>query len=138
MSTSATGKRHGVLLKSAVTYLSVSVFCVIFTLVYGLFGHGVRSFSMDAMFLYPLSGALLFFALGLACPRVSARPFFRAGRNLFNSGIAALTTGAALQGIVEIAGTGSRWIRLFGLAGAGLALAGIGITCCGKADGNPK
>jgi hypothetical protein len=113
--------------------LGASLFCVIFTHIYALFGHGVRSPAMDLMFLYPLAGgALPFFVLGRFFPRFAKRRFFRPGCNLYNSGIAALTAGALLRGILEIAGTGSRWIGLFFAAGAIMVLGGAGLMIAGK------
>jgi hypothetical protein len=92
-------------------YMAISVLCVIIAQVYALFGHGVRSAYMDYMFLYPLVGgaiAFLFFR---------GKKKSRLGYNLYNSGLAALTVGALLRGIVEIAGTGSPWISCFTAAG---------------------
>jgi uncharacterized membrane protein YdcZ (DUF606 family) len=70
---------------------------------------------MDLMFLYPLiGGAAMFAAIKLLRSKM---PVSRAGYNLYNSGIAALVSAAMLDGIMEIAGTGSKWISLIRITG---------------------
>ena len=77
---------------------------------------------MDLMFLYPLlGGAVLFLLVALVAPRLPERlqKASRVGYNLYNSGIACLTSAALLTGIMEIAGTGSKgipYIQAFGVA----------------------
>jgi LPXTG-motif cell wall-anchored protein len=111
-------------LKTAVVYLLLCVLCVVVTNVYALFGHGIRSDSMDWMFLYPLFGGVVFIALGLVLGRL---PRFAA--NLYHAGLAALTVGSLLRGILEIAGTSSAYTKYFTLAGGLLTLFGaIGIV----------
>jgi hypothetical protein len=108
------------LLKTAMVHLAAAVFCIVTANVYALFGHGARSASMDWMFLYPLLGGTVVFSLWAALlPRLSARFLLisRVGYNLYNSGIAALGSAAMLTGIVEIAGTDSKWIAYIRMAG---------------------
>jgi hypothetical protein len=101
-------------------YFSVSILCLVITNVYALFGHGVRSESMDFMFLYPLIGGtgvfLLMTLIAVYLPE-RLREVSRVGYNLHNSGIASLTSAAMLTGIMEIAGTSSKWIGYIKLAG---------------------
>ena len=100
--------------RTALIYLLLSAACIAVTNIYALFGHGVRSASMDYMFLYPLlMGAAPYLLLAVLLPRIRRRRFSRAAFNLYNSGIAALTTGAMLNGILEIAGTASTYQPLF-------------------------
>jgi hypothetical protein len=120
------------LIKTAVTYSAVSAGCLVITHVYALFGHGARSASMDWMFLYPLAaGAGVFSLLAFLRPRLPGRfqAVSRAGYNLYNSGIAVLTSAAMLTGIMEIAGGGSPWIRY--IRGGGYILAGAAVICQG-------
>ncbi len=89
--------------------------------IYGLFGHGVRSAAMTWMFLYPLlGGTLLFGLLDPFLPQPRRVSCYRLCFNLYNSGIAALTAAAFLQGIVEIAGTGTPFTAI--MYGAGWTL----------------
>jgi hypothetical protein len=104
--------------RTIVVYLAGALVCVCITNIYALFGHGVRSASMDFMFLYPLlCGAAVYLLAHLLFPTLGRRRLYRAACNLYNSGIAAITAGAMLRGIVEIAGTDSDWIPLFRYAG---------------------
>lgn len=60
---------------------------------------------MTYMFLYPLlCGALVFFLLSFAAPAIAQKKEYRLFLNLHNSGIAVLTVGSLLQGVLEIAG----------------------------------
>jgi hypothetical protein len=120
------GEAKGFAKKAAVRYLCVAGLCVVITNVYALFGHGVRSDAMDFMFLYPLVGGGVFLCIFLLLKKHETDPGFRFCRNAYNSGLAALTAGALLQGIVEIAGTGSGLIRYFFIAGYALCAAGAG------------
>ena len=116
--------------KTAVVYLAAAVLCLVITNVYARFGHGIRSDSMDFMFLYPLLGGTLVFltAAGLSCLLpVRLSVITRIGCNLYHSGIASLTSAAMLTGIMEIAGTGSPWISY--LFSAGILLLAAGLSC---------
>jgi len=55
------------------------------------------------------------------------RVISRIGYNLYNSGIASLTVAAMLAGVMEIAGTGSRWILW--IRASGIMLLAAGIAC---------
>jgi hypothetical protein len=119
--------------KTVVVFLGLTIFCVVVDHVYAAFGHRVRSPSMNFMFLFPfLGGALPFFVLNLVKPGYIKKTFSRIAFNLYNSGLATLTIASLLQGIVEIAGTGSEWIPLFPVAGGGFVLAGIVLALIGK------
>jgi hypothetical protein len=98
-------------------YFAVSAICVIVANVYALYGHGVRSDAMDFMFLYPLVGGVIIKILSMLLYDDYSRGLKRVGVNLYNSGLAALTCGALLRGIVEIAGTDSVYISWFFVAG---------------------
>jgi len=113
-------------LKTMLVYLSVSGFCVFFNAVYSLYGHGVSSAAMSLMFLYPLLGGALGFGLvWLTVPAADGLRHYRAVYNLYNSGLATLILGSALQGVLEIAGTTSPYIALYRIAGG--VLAGVGL-----------
>lgn len=112
-------------LKTAVVYLAVSVFCVIFDQVYALFGHGVRSASMSFMFLYPLIGGVLIFLLQLFIFPAVSDGSYRFFYNSYNSGIAALTIKSMLYGIFEIAGTSSSYLTAFAVCGWMMIITGL-------------
>ncbi|WP_430848356.1 hypothetical protein [Clostridium nigeriense] len=81
---------------------------------------------MDLMFLYPLIGGSFIYALLLliigSIDYMKYRIFF----NIYNSGIALLTVGSLLHGILEIAGTSSEYIIYYSILG--WIAVGIGIS----------
>ncbi|MDR1692595.1 MAG: hypothetical protein LBR72_04490 [Oscillospiraceae bacterium] len=110
--------------KTPLIWLGAALGCVVITNVYALFGHGVRSDAMDGMFLYPLLGGTAVYLLtGFALKKAAVRP----GSTIYNAGIATLTAGGMLRGILEIAGTGSAYGTVFTAVGWGLA--GLGLLC---------
>jgi hypothetical protein len=113
-------------LKTAWVYLAAAAFCILFDRVYALFGHGVQSAAMSRMFLYPLlGGALMFFLQWLFVPEPCRVRHYRLLFNLYNSGLAALTVGSLLQGILEIAGTTSPYLVAFPVFGWTTLYAGL-------------
>lgn len=118
------------LVKTVVVYLVLAFVAVVVNYIYGMFGHGVHSAAMTWMFLYPLlGGALIYFLINWRLPNLSHQRAFRFGYNSYNSGIAALTLGSFLKGILEIAGTDSGYLIVFTVAG-GLTL-GMGLLIFG-------
>jgi hypothetical protein len=97
--------------------------------IYGLFGHGVRSASMTWMFLYPLlGGSLIYLLIDLLVPAIKTRPAYRLFCNLHNAGLAALTVGSFLKGILDIAGAESPYSHWFFYAGWLLLAAGMALS----------
>lgn len=115
--------------KMAVTgfvYLFVSLFCILFGAVYESFSHGVYSCFMLYVFVFPLVGGVIpFFGIafsGMPVPN-------RVSRNLYHSGIAALTTGSLLEGALEIYGTTNRLVSVYWILGILFVLAAVFIYC---------
>lgn len=77
-------------------WLEISLFCILFAVIYEMFSFGVYSMPMILMFLYPL-------LLG-AFPCLI---FHRSTGRLWNDGILLLTGGSLLAGVLEIYGTSS-------------------------------
>ena len=102
-------------------YLLISLFCLIFSCVYESFSHGVRSGFMIFLFLFPLLlGAMPAFVMSIAfvpVPSAAARCFWHAG-------VAALSVGSCLSGILEIYGTTSPYVWVYWVVGSLLLLAG--------------
>lgn len=113
--------------KVSMVWLAITLGCIAVTNIYAVFGHGIRSDSMDFMFLYPLGGALVYFLCDMLSAKTGRDGYGRLGANLFNSGLATLTAGGMLKGVLEIAGTGSGYAAVFDVAGWGLAGLGGGI-----------
>jgi hypothetical protein len=123
--TDAKEKKRG-LKRTIEVYMILAFTAVLTDNIYALFGHGVRSASMTWMFLYPLlGGALVYLLIELLLPRIRETAGLRLSYNLYNSGIALLTVGSFLRGILEIAGTASPYTPVFCLTGWGFAAAGL-------------
>lgn len=113
-------------LKTAFVYLLVSVFCALLGAVYELFSHEVYSYYMIYAFAFPLVGGTLpFFAFAFS----RAKRYPRAvSRNLYHTGIAVLTVGSILRGVLEIYGTTNRLIKIYWILG--IVLTVIGAILC--------
>lgn len=85
--------------KTAVIYLFTTLFCIALNYVYSLFGHGVSSPFMSYAFVFSLVLGVVGFIL-LGWLDLDNRVAF----NLYNAGIATLTAGSILRGIIDIAG----------------------------------
>lgn len=111
--------------KTAIVYMTASLFTIAVNYIYSLFGHGEKSGFMTWMFLYPLLGGTLIFILSALLPEVTHREGYRIFYNLYNSGIAALTVGSFMKGIFDIAGTSSRYVMAFSITGILFLLSGL-------------
>jgi len=121
--------------KTSFAYLLISLFCVLFGAVYEHYSHEVYSGYMIYAFVFPLAGGVLPFTLmsHYECRRVPGR----LALNLYNAGIAALTVGSIMKGVMEIYGTTNNilqiyWMVGFGFVGIGLLLYAIGLLTDGK------
>lgn len=104
--------------KTIVIFSIMTIFTFIFDKVYGIFGHGVTSPYMTYMFLYPLLGGALFYGIiMLLIPSIVNKKRYRFFYNIYNSGIAVLTVGSFLRGIMEITGTFSTYLMAYTLVG---------------------
>lgn len=107
--------------KTAFIYLLIAVFCALFGGVYERFSHGVYSYDMLYAFAYPLvGGAVPFLALGLL-----GRWPGSLARILYHCGIATLTVGSIIRGVLEIYGTTNALTVWYAAVGAALTFAGI-------------
>lgn len=88
---------------TAFTYLLVSIFCFLFGTIYEHFSHGVYSGYMMYSFLIPLlGGALPFLMLKLIKTAFPPGPVIQ---KVHHCGIATLTLGSIVKGILDIYGT---------------------------------
>lgn len=101
--------------KNVKIYAGVTLFCLLFFLVYDRFSHGVRSPYMTFLFLWPLilgfiPGILFYLFPGFRKPGMLSG-------NLYHSGVAALTVSSMLRGVFDIAGNSSdyqQWLMAIG------------------------
>ncbi|MDY3766696.1 MAG: hypothetical protein SO016_08415 [Lachnospiraceae bacterium] len=109
--------------KTAFVYLLTALFCALFGAIYERYSHEVYSFYMIYSFMFPLAGGTLPF-LAISLLRIKKYP--RAlSRNLYHSGIATLTVGSIIRGILDIYGTTNRLIRWYWYAGILFIIAAI-------------
>lgn len=111
------------------TYLLISLFCLLFGAVYERFSHEVYSDFMLYAFAVPLiGGTLLCFLLDQFSSNWMPG---RLVRNLYNSGIAALTVGCIFQGVLEIYGTTNKLMMVYWIIGfcfTALAVLAFGLS----------
>ena len=88
---------------------------MVFCLIYEQFSFGEHSDAMRRMFLVPLLGGVLPFALLAASDLLSG--LSRVAFNLWNSGIAVLVSGCLITGIIEISGRVSDYSLYYWIAG---------------------
>jgi len=113
-----TNNQNWQLRKTGLVYLILSLTAIAVDNIYAIFGHGVSSAAMTWMFLYPLiGGALIYFLIERFIPGVSKATGYRFFYNVYNSGIATLTVGGFLKGILDIAGASSTYIVIFNVIG---------------------
>ena len=102
--------------KTIIIYFFTTIFTIVFDRIYALFSHGVSSLSMNLMFLYPLlGGVVVYYILGYLLKNKKNSMII--SFNLYNSGIAILTVGSLLRGIMDIAGTSSQYIKYYFIIG---------------------
>ena len=109
-------------LRIARNYLFVAVVCAVIGFVYELFSHGVWSIYMIGAFAVPLVlGTLVNLIIALFRMKTPGM----AAETLYACGIATLTLGSLLTGVLEIYGTTNTLLEYYWLVGAGFA--GLGI-----------
>lgn len=113
--------------RTCFVYLLLSIFVALFGSIYETFSHGVYSGYMIYAFAFPLVGGTLPF-LALCLSRRVPYPA-AAARNLYHSGIATLTTGSIVRGVLEIYGTTNTLSRLYWIFGVALLLFSAALMC---------
>lgn len=103
--------------------ISASLFCALFAAIYEAFSYGVYSYFMLFAFVLPLFGcALPYSIMVLTEKRLPTKFTLR----LWNSGIAILTVGSILQGVLEIYGTTNGLMLYYPIAGMFFCILGFG------------
>ena len=115
--------------KIPLRYLAVTLFCLIVSVIYSRFSHGIHSFWMRYLALWPL-------LLGFVPALLEAADLFPFGKDrdrgekadvvkdIYRFGIAAVTVSSFLKGVLEIAGTDSFYPSVLLYAGAVMLLCG--------------
>lgn len=115
--TSVTKRTFG---RAILVYLGLTIFCIVFTIIYEKFSYGESSIFMRLMFLAPLAGAVVLFLSGLNLTWIRKR-----GPFLFNSSLAIIASACLVRGIIEVSGRTSSYDQPYWwaeLAFSGLSL----------------
>ena len=109
--------------RTSLVYLIIALFCALLGAIYELFSHEVYSYYMIYAFAFPLAlGTLPFQIISVA--KTKGYPH-TLSRKLYHSGIAALTVGSIVRGVLDIYGTTNALSNFYWIFGALLVLAGI-------------
>lgn len=118
MFTLATHKKPKTLKSWELKYLVAALLCFLFGTIYAQFSHGVCSIFMQYAFAIPLvGGTLALFLLDLFSQKIMPG---KTTFSLYCSGIAALTVGSILEGVLEIYGTTNHLVFVYPLVGFSL------------------
>lgn len=119
-------KRIAIEHKHTIIYSGITILCMLIYLIYNRFSHGVTSPYMTYLFCWPLLlGVIPSLTLTFLANAINKKNDTTGYRfpnsmalNLYNSGVAALTTSSLLRGIFDIAGNSSvyqKYLMVFGL-----------------------
>lgn len=109
-------------IKTALAYLLTSAFWAFFGAVYELFSHEVYSYFMIYAFAIPLLGGAVPFTVIALLDAEDYPGIF--GRVIYHSGLATLTVGSIIRGVLDIYGTANRLLGIYWTVGVLLALGG--------------
>jgi hypothetical protein len=105
--------------KTVIIYSAITLLCIAINYIYSLFGHGVSSPYMSYAFVFSLIlGVVGFFVIG----RLDLEN--RTSFSLYNAGIATLTVGSILRGILDIAGADTTYPIYYFIAGTAFVVIG--------------
>ncbi len=111
--------------KTAFVYLLTSLFCGLFGAVYEIYSHGVYSFYMIYAFAFPLAGGTLpFFIISFFDNKKYPAAITR---NLYHAGIATLTAGSIMRGVLDIYGTTNALTNYYWIFGIVFLLLGVAV-----------
>ena len=121
MSTSATASKIPDRQKLILVDLIASLFCALFGAVYERYSHGVYSYAMIYAFAYPLAlGVLPMYLIWILHALYPPKTL----RCLWHAGIATLTVGSIVTGVLEIYGTTNPLTIVYPILGAALCTTG--------------
>lgn len=121
--------------RTSLIYLIVALFCAFFGAIYERYSHEVYSYYMIYAFAFPLVGGTLpFHILSLSKSTAYPRSF---ARNLYHSGIATLTVGSVVRGILDIYGTTNSLSGYYWILGGLLVPAAICIETATRFHRSP-
>ncbi|WP_449449859.1 hypothetical protein [Streptococcus suis] len=126
LSTSVTNQTSTRTARTFITYLATTAFLFIFSRIYESLSYGEVSVFMHYMFCVPLIGGAVLLGLLQLIPTLS-----RLSYNLWNSGVATITAGCLLRGIINLSGRSTTLDQPYWYIGAAflvLSLVGLFIN----------
>ena len=122
MSTSVTERKLSAKQKLILIDLIAALFCALFGAVYEAFGHGVYSYGMLYAFAFPLAlGVLPLYLIDVLHAPYPNKTL----RSVWHAGIASLTVGSIVTGVLEIYGTTNPLTLVYWILGGVAVLTGI-------------
>lgn len=97
-----------------------AVFCALFGAVYEHYSHEVYSYYMIYAFAFPLGLGTLPFLILYSAKKI--KPPCRLAENLYNAGVATLTIGSIICGVLIIYGTANKLTYLYWIVGIGMII----------------
>ena len=111
-----------IMYKRVFGYLLAALFVALFGAVYEYFGHGVYSYFMIYAFAIPfVFGAVPFMAIGLFEVIIPSETTVK----LWGYGVATLTIGAMMRGVLDIYGTTNKLMIVYPVAAVVLIIAAM-------------
>ncbi|HEM4051453.1 TPA: hypothetical protein U1W10_001472 [Streptococcus suis] len=117
LSTSVTNQTSTRTPRTFITYLATTAFLFIFSRIYERLSYGEVSFFMHYMFCVTLIGGSLLLGMLTLKPSLSRITF-----NLWNSGVATITAGFLLRGIINLSGRSTTLDQPYWFIGAGFLI----------------
>ncbi|HFI0747156.1 TPA: hypothetical protein ACGO07_001307 [Streptococcus suis] len=120
MSTSVTNTENKRTIRTFITYLALTSFLFIFSRIYESLSYGETAFHMHYLFCVTLIGGSLLLGL-MAIHRTLSRLSY----NLWNSGVATITAGFLLRGIINLSGRSTTLDQPYWYVGAGFLILAV-------------
>ena len=108
--------------KHLIGSIIAALFCALFAAIYETFSFGVYSYFMIFAFVVPLLGCSLPYSIIVFINKKIPESL---SLRLWNSGIATLTVGSLVQGVIEIYGTTNQFVIIYGIVGAVFCISGF-------------
>ncbi|MGQ7338767.1 hypothetical protein ACTGYU_00180 [Streptococcus suis] len=120
--------------RTFISYLAITAFLFIFSRIYESLSYGEVSVFMHYMFCVTLIGGTVLLGLLQLIPTLS-----RLSYNLWNSGVATITAGCLLRGIINLSGRSTTLDQPYWYIGVGfLVLALISLFFTGNRKAQPQ
>ena len=96
-------------------YIIETLSCVLFAMVYEYFSHGVISYFMVFAFIIPLVLGVI--SVSIFCLKKVRKMPTRLENNMYNAGVATITIGSIIEGILQIYGTTNVKVDVYFIVG---------------------